>query len=773
MKRYRDAATVKKEIDSYEKHFTGAPLLVGVDQNSDYVALMGLLKVDYEKQIIVVSDTCHTEFPPDPTFQITEVSKAAKTKPVVWVGAAQAIMLYGQKEAEKFFINLLGNSFGGPVTVICPFCCNLLEAIGRKYFKLSLSIIILNNDQRDIPSINISNNEYTYLGETHVKGIAGLLRTMEEGDFESSFNVVTTCDIKYLSGSVYPVSEGLSSYKMLCKIEPGIAARTEEGNGTKKQWDLLAKEVQGCGSFAALCNKKLCDTKRLSYDFGEFLASTDEDRFLCFIALKTFYGNGADYLGYCLKKSLSADKFEPTLYEAILDVNPDDKKFNSWIRQRRQMLQTMDDNASLMKTFCEKATIKGEKILWYLSDETEEERAALIHALCCYSYTTDVFEKILPVVSVQLSQYLQQFIFDSFNTRVMESDAYVRDLLTRYFQRYKLQKLTNHIEPDFVDFVQEEAKKRSFTKLQARSAIVKKVNKKDAQPYFFDALGAEFLSFIKAKATEYGMQFECYVGHCNLPSITCKNKEFYNAFPEGSILKEEGLDEIKHHGTKYDFQFTKEPLHIFDELNVLDRDLRKMGSALASGQYSKIIILSDHGASRLAVTYCSENKKLELSEPGKHSGRCCPSDTDPGIPFVTYEDGFAVLANYERFKGSRKADVEAHGGATLEETVVPVIVLTLMPKEQQLFFTESVVTCSPKDGSSIRLFANPPLKKPRMMINETSYDGYFDGDQHNIVFKMPDIRRKGHHEATIYDAGKFVATLAFETKRQTGSNQLI
>ena len=269
------------------------------------------------------------------------------------------------------------------------------------------------------------------------------------------------------------------------------------------------------------------------------------------------------------------------------------------------------------------------------------------------------------------------------------------------------------------------------------------------------------------------MQFECFIGHCNLPSITSKNKEFYGVFPVGSVLKEEGLDELKHHGIKYDFQFTTEPLHIFDELDILDRDLKKMGSALAMGQCQRIIILSDHGASRLAVTYRSENDKLELTEPGQHSGRCCPADKDPGIDFVTFEDGFAILANYERFKGSRKADVETHGGASLEETVVPVIILTLKPKEQQIFFVESVVSCSPKDGSSIRMFANPPLKKPRMVINGQNYDGRFDGDKHNVVFEMPDIRRKGHHEAEIYEGGIKLSVLTFETKRQTGTNQLL
>ena len=104
---------------------------------------------------------------------------------------------------------------------------------------------------------------------------------------------------------------------------------------------------------------------------------------------------------------------------------------------------------------------------------------------------------------------------------------------------------------------------------------------------------------------------------------------------------------------------------------------------------------------------------------------------------------------------------------------MPVIQLTLKPKEQQIFFVESVITCSPKDGSSIRLFANPPIDKPIMLVGETKYEGKFDGDKHNVVFQMPDIRRKGHYEAQIYNEGTKIAELTFETRRQTGSNDLI
>ena len=773
MKKFSSIQTVKQEIDAYEKHFTGTPLVIGIDGNSDYTALLGQLKDDYGKQVIRMSDACEMDFPPDPAFQIAVISSAAKTKPVVWIGAAQAKMLYGQQYVEQFLINLLGTNFAGPVTVLCPFCCNMLEGIARNYTKLGYNIMIVSSMERNVPSIHVIAKDVAYQSLDSVQGIKGLLGVLEDGKYGRDINLMTTCNISYLSSSMYPVFEGLKPYQLLCKIEPGIAAHTKESNGTPEQWAKLAHDVETAKGLAVLCANRLCAIQDLPSELGDHLSGSQDERFLCFVCLKVFCANSSDYLAYCLGKTETTDTLENTIYSAILDIDHADGRFTSFMRQRRRLLSTFDDNSAMMKDFCDRATIKGKNTLWYLSDETEEERAALIHALCSYSYTHAELEQVLAVISPQLATYLQQFTFDEFNTKVMESDTYIRDLLTDYFQRYKIQKLTNHKDQDFIDLVETEAKKRSFMKLQARSAIVKKLEKKDVKPYFFDALGVEFLAFIQARAEAYGMQFECYIGHCNLPSITSKNKEFYDAFPEGTISKEEGLDELKHHGTKYDFQFTPEPLHIFDELAILDRDLKKMGSMLAMGHCQKIVILSDHGASRVAVTYQSENDKLELTEPGKHSGRCCPADEDPGIDFVTYEDGFAVLANYERFKGSRKADVETHGGASLEETVVPVIILTLKPKEQQVFFVETVVPCSPKDGSSIRMFANPPLKKPRMVVGGQSYDGKFDGDKHNVIFEMPDIRRKGQHEADIYDGGIKVTVLKFETKRQTGTNQLL
>lgn len=758
---------ILREIDAYVSHFSGAPLLVGVDGAEDYRSLLGFLENDGDKHILRVSDSCRGEFPPNPNLLLGGLVEAAREKTVVWLGAAQSIMLQGQQETETFLLKLAGMSLPRPVIVLCPGLCGMLQSIAGRYEKLGYWFVAVPAQARDVPSIRLYASEAVCPENKPLIGMKALIRALEDGENRSILSLVSACKLQWLSSSMFPLLKGLSTYATLCAREPGIKAFTQEEDGAADQWNALARELQKT-SFRELCEVKLGNPSQLVNSFGDAL-SDPQSSFLCFLALKVFSGGEEGYLAECLKRCRAARDLEPRIYDTLLTLPVADPRFKHWLRQRRRLLQGMDENPALMHDFCQRAAILGRDILWALTDATEEERAAIIHALCSYDYSQEELQRVLGENAPQLALYLQEYVFDAYNTRVMESDAYLRTMLTDYFTRYKVQKLTNRLDPDFLDVVEQEAMRRSFTKLQARSAVVKKLNKEGAAPFFFDALGVEYLAYIQARCEEYGMLFDCQIAHGNLPTITALNKEFYDAFPPDSIRKESGLDDIKHEGAKYDYTLTKEPLHIFDELDILDGNLKKFASWLRQGIVQRVIMLSDHGTSRLAVIYESENDKLELPEKGKHSGRCCPCDHDPQIPFAYYEQssGYAVLANYERFKGSRKADVETHGGATLEEVVVPVITLTAKPKQQTAFFPEEKIQCTAKEGSRIRLYANPPLQQPRMVVRGQSYTGAFEGDRHNVLFTMADIRRKGHYDAEIFDGNRRIATLSFDAERPT------
>lgn len=184
----------------------------------------------------------------------------------------------------------------------------------------------------------------------------------------------------------------------------------------------------------------------------------------------------------------------------------------------------------------------------------------------------------------------------------------------------------------------------------------------------------------------------------------------------------------------------------------------------------KAVIISDHGASRLAVISGLENDStLVLEEKGQHSGRCCPVESNPNIDYAAYEDGFAVLANYERFKGGRKANVEVHGGATLEEVVVPVITLSKKPENVEYCFANSTITLKQKDIAMLTLYCNVPMNQPRILVNGRFYDGEFIADKRHAKFVMPELKRSQDYVAELYDGDiNLSETLNFKIKKSMG-----
>lgn len=145
--------------------------------------------------------------------------------------------------------------------------------------------------------------------------------------------------------------------------------------------------------------------------------------------------------------------------------------------------------------------------------------------------------------------------------------------------------------------------------------------------------------------------------------------------------KEPNLDKIKHEGVPAQ-QSTGPAIHLADELTIIRDSLITIKSCLVNHQAEYFLLVSDHGASRLCVLNQHENRweitNWQMEENGKRSGRCCPkSDADECPESATENNDHWVLANYDRFKGSRRAIIEVHGGASLEEVVVPVIRITL------------------------------------------------------------------------------------------------
>ena len=446
--------------------------------------------------------------------------------------------------------------------------------------------------------------------------------------------------------------------------------------------------------------------------------------------------------------------------------------FDTYYAERKRILDSIPENLPYIDDYCDQIGMHEKYAVCYLTAASERERYELVKSLSIYDYSEDEIGTVLKNGFPDIYSYMQPFAFDVLNTKLPDADSSLRGELTAYFAQYKQQKLTNRIFNEFISKVESHAVDRPFMKLQPRSSIVSKLDKDKTGFFFFDALGVEYLAFIQSKCEKYGLVSEFAIGRCELPSITSANKEFETTCP--NVKKISDLDELKHHSMVYDYATCPYPIHLFRELEIIDAELRRIQTQLAQGTIQKAVILSDHGASRLAVLYGKESaSNIELAEKGVHSGRCCKIDEDPNLPQASYEDGYSVLANYERFKGSRAANLEVHGGATLEEVLVPVITLARKPDNVTYCFVDPVIKFKMGQDVRITLFSNMPMKQPRIQVNGIFYDGTFVGDKKHAEFVMPELKRTNSYEALVYDGDKNVGiTLSFSIERATKQKNL-
>lgn len=402
-----------------------------------------------------------------------------------------------------------------------------------------------------------------------------------------------------------------------------------------------------------------------------------------------------------------------------------------------------------IENYCEWAISKGKYALYYLTDMSSTEINLIFKLLNTYAldFTKAEILGILSHVYPDLYKYLLPY-------------DYKNDLLTRYFEDYKYQKVINKVFSEFLVLVEEQAIKREYNLLlPARSEKIESINMKRTLVYFVDAMGVEYLSYIMEKCKEKKLMAYTTLCHCEIPSITSLNKEFIEVFEKGGATfapDKNGvkvLDDIKHHGEEdIEDGRTALPTHLSIELQIIKDIIGKAYKKLQQNAFDRVVLISDHGASRLSVISNQENQH-QMATSGIHSGRCCPkSESDVQLDCAIDGENFWVLANYDRFKGSRKANIEVHGGATLEEVVIPIIEIT-KPADKYEFeiITKKVIFSKRKKNAFIKIFSKTKLDEINVRI--TGIDGMLDAsssDGQNFTIAIPEMKNSGDYKVDVY-----------------------
>lgn len=598
------------------------------------------------------------------------------------------------------------------------------------------------------------------LGLYQINGIKGILAKLEEG----FSGVICANTVMPFKDSLLPVQHVRDSFDALSKK---LGATTlKRDNGSEEMWSrLLADLRQRNYEIDALMKEYgLMDIQ--DSDYYELLYGDEYKSWLFFISLMLNIKSYEEkYVGYVLKSSNTLSSFKHGILSAIMEISYRDKRYSGFYRERKRLLSNYPEPE--MASFISENRKNDEESIYRLTDNTFVERQEIIIWIAKHDIPDNLAE-IYPDLAAYLKKY-------SFNGK--EMSASFAEHLTAYFEEYKKLKIKNTVTDDFSDTVDILATEHVYNQLPKRDELVKWKDDGKTQLFWIDALGVEYLAYIVELAKRYGLKIDVEIGRADLPTITCENKSFFENWPEQlRHLKEEDLDGIKHKG-KFGYYYGPDnpyPIHIAKELSIISRAVSDIATTLGLRKYDSVLLASDHGASRLAVLKDKE-EKYDTDTRGQHSGRCCAYFEGCDIPSAIIEKdkgdkGYIVLADYGRFKGSRKANVEVHGGASLEEVIVPVITFSLNDTSIVISVVdEDKIKADFKTGIKVKLYINKSVRGTLTLGYLSKRYAAKKLDDNHYMVEIPEIKRAGKYPVDIYIGDNLTAHLEIKVSGKSAT----
>lgn len=453
------------------------------------------------------------------------------------------------------------------------------------------------------------------------------------------------------------------------------------------------------------------------------------------------------YLKIVIQEIDTVEEFENAVFNTVTDIIHENN-YKELYLERKNIIQKMNLKATFEFWACIEKLNKIDK-LKCLTDITDKEKIAIFDVLS-KSLIDEKVQNILKIIYEDLYLYLATFNLDS-------------DEFNTYFKEYKIQKIQNSIFEGFEEKVKDVAKKQCWWNLKPRNVLVNEIYSEKKIIFFVDALGIEYLSLLVEKIEKDKVTCDIQIGYCNIPSTTEKNKDFCD---NRNNKKTYELDELKHKKANY-------PLNIISEIDLINKIADEAVALMED--YEEVIIAADHGTSRLAVIANGDVINAHESAKTYKYGRYCIDETKDYSEYETCIDknGCWTWADYSRFGGQGAPLGETHGGALLEEILVPVITLSKRNVEINKEIKKVAIILLTKE---IKLTANKKikvefelseiLKDVVAVVNNSRYECKYNDGKYSFE---PDIDRNSEYTAKIVSK-EIIGTIKYKVIKGITSN---
>jgi hypothetical protein len=371
----------------------------------------------------------------------------------------------------------------------------------------------------------------------------------------------------------------------------------------------------------------------------------------------TTYANA--YITHVLKNCDAYNDLENMIWMSIFNINPLNLSENI-LKERATLIDNISGRNSPMEFDNKLNEITNPlyklKMLYGNNYDNKLNIVKCVGECLKNNISPSEISKILKIIYPDLYCYISvPFLKDEFTTN--------------YIKNYIFAKLKNELTPELIQLNEKFSENNMLWKYPSRTEVID--NKNANLKYVIDGLGIEWCGLIKSKfeldakfnTNDYSLFID--VGRANLPTTTESNKIGCDYFYDE-------LDKY-YHNANY-----KYPNNIVDEIDKINDILEKILPKIS--QCSSILITADHGSTRFSG-HITERIKHPKNSEIKKNGRFAqstekPEDTDEYIVHECEDKYYAISKTYKIFEGGKRPNAESHGGATLEETLVPIITIS-------------------------------------------------------------------------------------------------
>lgn len=529
----------------------------------------------------------------------------------------------------------------------------------------SYSITVYSSKFADTISTNdIAHNvkEWLEKWESFFKKQSSMLVTEQIDNWEQTYDRVSVETVR-------------NPYEFLMSIDQTIS-NVSQGTSPDMYWADLAIRTSKTRSVNASIleglNRKNFDSIAIVSQW-EFL-----DTFSQWLVWLWYKLNASDEYVAAIVKKLTVEELSLVPQHIVNDIIFYIDNHPEWITQRQGLIKSLSVVTPSNEFFSALDDKEPEIVLGLLSSRTEEEKAYVIKTICRWLREKETESDIENTILNTAEKVYPDFAA-YFRTKINLYRDY-----TDYFSWYKRKKIINRQ-------VDKPLPAKDIEFLDTRASLLAEYNDKDCIAYWIDGLGLEWISLVcsileKSKGNDY--TFTSNMAKCVIPSETMFNEQ-WNDNAYGSI-KRNRLDKISHKGVPDDKDYF---IAIAGQIRAITEMVGEAIQQLQDHEY--VIITGDHGSSRLAAL-AFHRKGTIVPKFGKSMchGRICllknePADSEyspaSSVPVKFKDQQYLVMQNYDHFIQSGNAAGgntdenaiagEVHGGMTIEESVVPVIVL--------------------------------------------------------------------------------------------------